>query len=290
MSKRKQDHVMDVDGDSSDETPTLVDVDFDFYNFNADNDYHAINRLLIQLFGPDAESLQTGPLTDVISKPAQENGVGSTIKTDEDEGSDPYAFLTVVSCHNNPGLKVLIDYVLSKTKADQGFHSTLLSLLQDHPNCHVGLVLGERLINMPVQVMPAMYRMLLEEIDEAIEDGQPYRFTHYLFISRVYRLSPEEEEIITAAQRNSKRYKSAGNSQMGRSKDGIYGFHPEDEEIIQHATHTVTYSFSNAPPRNEESMGLDVAGRMMLVPAEKLKALVERIGETYAVPEPNKGA
>ncbi|KAF8839918.1 hypothetical protein BDN67DRAFT_1003345 [Paxillus ammoniavirescens] len=291
MSKRKQDHDMDVDGDSSDEgTPALVDVNFDFYNFNPDNDYHAVNRLLIQLFGHDAESLQTGPLTDVISKAAQENGVGSTIKTDEEEGSDPYAFLTVISCHNTPGLKVLIDYVLSKTKADQGFHSTLQSLLQDHPKYHVGLILGERLINMPVQVIPPMYKMLLEEIDEATEDGEPYKFTHYLFISRVYRLTPAEEEAFAIAQRNSKRYKSAGNSQMGRSKDGVYGFHPEDEEIMQHATHVVTYSYTNAPPRDAESVGLDLAGRVMLVPAEKLKALAERIEETYAVSEPSKGA
>ncbi|KAF9242389.1 p21-C-terminal region-binding protein-domain-containing protein [Melanogaster broomeanus] len=288
MSKRKQNHDMDVDGDSSDEEvrssqpsipvpPTIVDVNFDFYNVNSDNDYLAINRLLIQLFGYDAESLQTGPLTDVITKAAEKNGVGSTIKTDDEEGSDPYAFLTVVGCHNNSGLKILIDYVLSKTKADQGFHGTLLSLLQD-PKCNIGLILGERLINIPVQVMPAMYRMLLEEIHGAIGDGQPYRFTHYLFISRVYRLTPEEEEAIAAVQRNSKRYKSTGNSQMGRSKDGVYGFHPEDEEIIQHATHAITYSFTNAPPRDAESVGLD-----------KFKALVERIGVTYAVAESSKG-
>lgn len=64
-------------------------------------------------------------------------------------------------------LKTLIDYLLAKTSADQGFHSTLSSLLQTHA---VGLVLSERLINMPVQVMPPMYRMLSEEIDEAIEE------------------------------------------------------------------------------------------------------------------------
>ena len=29
---------------------------------------------------------------------AEENGVGSTIKTEEEEDSDPYAVLTVISC------------------------------------------------------------------------------------------------------------------------------------------------------------------------------------------------
>ncbi len=35
---------------------------------------------------------------------------------------------------------------------------------------HVGLLLGERLINMPVQVIPPMYRMLLDEIQWANEE------------------------------------------------------------------------------------------------------------------------
>lgn len=67
-------------------------------------------------------------------------------------------------------MKTLTDYVLSKTSTNQGFHDMLSSLLQNHAEYHVGLVLSERLVNMPVQVMAPMYRMLSEEIDEAIQD------------------------------------------------------------------------------------------------------------------------
>ena len=35
---------------------------------------------------------------------------------------------------------------------------------------HVGLVFSERLINMPVQLMPPTYRMLEEELRWAVED------------------------------------------------------------------------------------------------------------------------
>jgi hypothetical protein len=35
---------------------------------------------------------------------------------------------------------------------------------------HVGLVICERLVNMPVQVVPPMYRMLVDEIDAALRD------------------------------------------------------------------------------------------------------------------------
>ncbi|KAI6002634.1 p21-C-terminal region-binding protein-domain-containing protein [Pisolithus orientalis] len=292
MSKRKQNPDADADYDSSDEeTPAFVDVDFDFFSLNAEVDYHAINRLLIQLFGADAEGLQTGRLADLILS-AADSGVGSTIKTDGEE-SDPCALLTVLSCdahRDNPAVKVLIEYMLSKISADLTFHSTLSSLLapktqvQNQAQAHLGLVLSERLINMPVQVVPPMYRMLVDELQDAVADGDPYNFTHYLFISRVYRLTPEEEEAMAAAQRNSKRYKSAGGSELGRSRDGVYGFHPEDEEIMKFSEHVLTYSYTNAPARDAESIGLDVGGRAMLVPADRFEALVRTIGEVFSAP------
>jgi hypothetical protein len=54
-------------------------------------------------------------------------------------------------------------------------------------------------------------------------------------------------------------------------------------DAAQHATHTVTYGFTDAPPRDGDSVGLDLAGRAMLVPAEKFKALVKKIGDTYGI-------
>jgi protein BCP1 len=46
----------------------------------------------------------------------------------------------------------------------------LVELLKDTSNYHIGLLLSERLINMPVQIVPPMYKMLQEEIQWAIED------------------------------------------------------------------------------------------------------------------------
>jgi len=71
----------------------LIDVDFDFFDFNPAIDYHSIKRLLDQLFGVDAESLGTHALADlVLAQP----DIGTTIKTDGEE-SDPYAFLSVLN-------------------------------------------------------------------------------------------------------------------------------------------------------------------------------------------------
>lgn len=89
--------------------------------------------------------------------------------------------------------------------------------------------------------------------------------------------------------RHSKRYKST----VSTGTDGLYGFHPEDEVVVQvgvplhdatladpvqYATHTTTYAFKDVP-RDE----LDVRGRAMLVPAGAFKRLVSTMSETYPV-------
>lgn len=66
--------------------------------------------------------------------------------------------------------------------------------------------------------------------------NEPFNFTHLVFISRVYKLTPEEEEAMAVAQqpgKASKRQKSQNSNgeTNDRSPDGVYPFHPEDEEI-----------------------------------------------------------
>jgi hypothetical protein len=62
-----------------------------------------------------------------------------------------------------------VEYILEKSKADNAFHESLSMGLRD-PQSQVGLVLCERLINMPVPVIPPMYRMLVDEMKDAVEE------------------------------------------------------------------------------------------------------------------------
>ena len=78
----------------------------------------------------------------------------------------------------------LIKYLLAKLPAGSEFHTLLASLLsapaaspEDSTAAspkHVGLVLSERLVNMPAQVVPPMYRMLQEELSWARDDVRAF--------------------------------------------------------------------------------------------------------------------
>lgn len=217
--------------------------------------------------------------------------MGTTIKTDGRE-SDPLAVLTVLNMrvHNeHPSIQALSSYVLEKSAPDQAFHSALTSLLAPDAPTDVGLILCERLINMPVQVIPPAYRMLASEIQWALEDNEPYAFSHYLFLSRVYKLTDEEEEDMRVSARGNKRPRANvpafSNPRAGGG--GVYPFHPEDEYILAAASHSFDYPFSSAPagPREKDAFGLDMGGRVMLVPTERMGELIEKMGEVYKVPE-----
>ncbi|EIN13287.1 hypothetical protein PUNSTDRAFT_94301 [Punctularia strigosozonata HHB-11173 SS5] len=285
MAKRKQKTQDEVDGDDSD--VSLVDVDFEFFDPNPKVDYIALKRLIVQQFQSDAEALQVNDLADLIlSQPL----VGTTIKCDGIE-SDPYAVLTVLNMHVHqarPSIRAIRDYALAKSGANPAFHQALQGLLGEsglQSQNHVGLVFSERLINMPVQTVPPMYRMLENEIKWAIDDNEPYRFTHLMFISRIYKLTDAEAAELHADQPRSKKHKNAAAAQASSTaKGGSYSFHPEDEIIQKFATHAIDYSFTNAQPRDEEAFGLDTGGRMMLVPSDRFQELIAAINREYAVP------
>lgn len=77
---------------------------------------------------------------------------------------------------STPAITTLIDYILQKISGDQQFHHTITTLLSQSTDAlsHVGLIIGERVYNMPPQVMPPLYDMLLNEIESASDDVRAY--------------------------------------------------------------------------------------------------------------------
>lgn len=268
MSKRKQE-------EESDSERELIDVDFEFFDPIADIDWHGVKRLLTQLFQADAPLFHLNLLTDIIlSQPL----VGSTVKCDG-RASDPYAFLSVINLNvhaDHPSIKSLIEYVLSKTNSSPPLRTVLEDALAPTSRTHVGLILSERLVNMPVQVVPPMYRMLADEIKWAVDEEEPFIFKYYLILTRTYHLSPEELQHLGQTSNGSKRRKG-----QVSAADIPRFFHPEDEHFQQASVHSIHYPFTNAQPREADAFGLDTRGCLMLVPADGFPYLVSDLQECY---------
>ena len=156
--------------------------------------------------------------------------------------------------------------------------SPVAGLLQD-PSAQVGLVLTERLINMPPEIAPPLYSMLIDEIEAAVEDHEPYEFSHFLILSRTYH--EVESNLEVEGERRKKKAKEEA---------PLFYFHPEDEVLQKHAAAHGSFQFTKEDEavadskRAFQEMGVKTTGCMILIEAAKFEGAVKAINEYLAPP------
>lgn len=171
---------------------------------NKDVDFHAIKNLLRQLLGEDSKKINLSGLTDVVL-----DSPTTTIKTDGKE-SDPYAFLAPISVKDVKSS----DYWKYINQTDLGLSTQLTKV----SNKKVALLINERFINMPIQVIPALYKIVLEDVAKA--EGEHYDY--YLIPSRKFEVNEESE------QNSNKKVKTVE----------VDYFHDEDKFLESNALYT----------------------------------------------------
>lgn len=247
----------------------MVDVEFEWFNYDAEIDFHGVKSLLRQLLDVDAGLFDMSALADaVLAQPT----IGSTVKVDG-KSTDPYAIITVLNTHEKRDaepIKSLVRYLVGKAQANPAL-AAVAELVG--AGKHVGLVLSERLINVPAEVAPPMYSMLVDEVEAAVEDKEPYDFTHYLVLSKAYR---EVESTLDAGDRRRKK---------AREESSTYYFHPEDEVLQKHALAHGSFPYTNEgdavadSKRAFQEMGIKAFGHMILIEAAKFEGAVKAINE-----------
>lgn len=126
-----------------------------------------------------------------------------------------------------------------------------------------------------------MYNMLLEEIQWALDDQEPYNFSHYLIVSRTY------EAVMSKLQHED------GRAQKKKKKDAnadreVYHFHPEDAVLDKYATSKGNFDYTHQQAeglsdskRAFHDFGVKTGGHMMLIEASKLRAAIEEMASTF---------
>jgi protein BCP1 len=166
----------------------------------------------------------------------------------------------------------LVNYLT--TKASESGNEDLAAIIPKAlAENHVGLVLGERLINMPPEISPPMYSMLVDEVEAAVEDEEPYKFTHYLVVSKTYN---EVQSLLDGETQKRKK---------AREEAPLFHFHPEDEVFQKHAVAYGSYPFTKDDENVADSkrafqdMGIKSMGYMALIEATKFPEAVKKVAE-----------
>lgn len=257
----------------------MVDVEFEWFNFKPDVDFHGLRSLVRQLLDVDSQLFDLSALADLIlSQPT----IGSTVKVDG-EDTDPYAMMTVLNLQEHREKAVIKDlttYIKEKVKTNPGL-APIEGVLGS--SAQLGLVLTERLINAPAEISPPMYGMLMDEVESAVDDKEPYEFTHYLIISKTY-----QEVESTLDQEDAPKQKK---SKAAKASRETFYFHPEDEVLQRHALAYGTYEYTKDEgdgmadsKRAFQELGVKPQGSMILIEACKFEGAFKAISE-YLSPQ-----
>lgn len=310
MGKRRvQENDSDIDVSSTDEETELeqteipegeqkegdeeeiVDVDFDYFDLNPDVDFHATKTFIRQLLGDDANSFDISSLANLI---LEKNSVGTTIKTDGKE-SDPFALLSVINLNDNltkPSVKQLVDYILKKTSKNLEFNIILKKLLSTTQTStkstdkalKVGLIVSDRMINMPVEVMPPMYKMLIDEMAKSEDAHDKYEFDYFLVISKIYHLVAANEAFDEDEKKKSNSNKKKKAS--AQKEVEMDYFHYEDIILESNSLYKGYYEYNNIKQETDSrrvftEYGIDPKLSLILLDKESLAKSVPEMEEKF---------
>ncbi len=263
----------------------MLDVDFEYFDPSPEIDFHGLKTLLRQLFDVDNQLFDLSELADMIlAQPL----LGTTIKCDGQE-SDPYAFLTVLNMHEHRSKAViqqLSKHLLARAGGSSDLKDALAKILDPASKSQLGLILTERFINMPHQTIPPMYTMLLEEMQWANDEKEPYQFTHYLIISKTY--TETASKLDAEDDRPSKKTKKAG----AGGGEVLY-FHPEDEVLGRHSMTACNCKYVKAEDGMSDSkrafqeLGVKPQGHLILLEASKFEGAVKAVVEYLGLETPS---
>jgi protein BCP1 len=249
-------------GNSDEDAVSDVDVSFEFFDPNAD-DVRSVARLLTE-YAAEC-SLNAHDVARVI---VQQTSVGTCVKiTDEPE---PVAFISCLNIQKHQAiLKGLLDKIVQVGgSGEKGSVSDMVRRGFEEggtPANRMGLILTERVVNLPPVLVAKMQEAVFSEIDWATEDEEnrevrdSFRICWFLYVTEVY--CPPQSKAASSGKRKKKE---------GRKDDDIAFPRPEDEAWMEAAEDLVTWPIDNEKPG---ARGLTRMRMAMVVPASAVASL-----------------
>ena len=170
----------DVDGEDDDDK--FIDVEIEFVT---PREEHFINLKSYLTSYCDGSQYNVSELVDMILK---QDNVGSVIasRVSAEEEEDPLGVLTVVSLDKAKEFKCLAEikaHIAKKAPKEEA------KLVRDALNANkTGLILSERLVNVPQDVGGPLVKQLFDEIKWAVKDEKKkeFDFDQYILVSRCF--------------------------------------------------------------------------------------------------------
>ncbi|XP_052291324.1 protein BCCIP homolog isoform X4 [Citrus sinensis] len=198
----------------------VVQADFVFFDPKPD-DFHGV-KILLQTYLDDAQWDLSGFVDLILAQTT----VGTVVKIEGDDDNTPFSIVTALNLRrykDHKCIKELKEFLL-KVCLEKDVIKDLRLFMGEQAN-DVGLLVSQRVVNLPPQLLPPLYDALFDEVSWATEDEPTeelrnfFRFKCYLLVSKIYKHK-------NANQKNNRNLKRRSASDSG---DEIVYIKPEDE-------------------------------------------------------------
>ncbi|KAG2708390.1 hypothetical protein I3843_05G172700 [Carya illinoinensis] len=167
----------------------VVQADFAFFDPKA-NDFHGVKTLL-QTYLDDKQWDLSGFVDLVLGQTT----VGTVVKIEDDEDEGVFSLVTALNMQRYKDHKCILELkeFLLKACQEKDVQDNLISLLGEQAQ-YVGLLVSQRVVNLPPQLLPPLYDALFDEVSWATEDEpteelkNSFRFKFYILVSKIYKV------------------------------------------------------------------------------------------------------
>ena len=194
MEVEEEEDAFDLENKIDDE---IENVEFNFSNI-LENDYYSLKSLLQPNFM--FENINVGQLADLLI--AQHEDVGTTIRAD-DQIFGLFSYVPLSSNLAKKGHSSFIDefYNFLKLKcknADEANKNKILEIIGDK-NVNLGLIISERIVNLPEETIPPALGLATKEINECREVEEKdydkrFDFDYLILISKFVKIIGESNK------------------------------------------------------------------------------------------------
>ncbi|KAK6921641.1 BCP1 family, partial [Dillenia turbinata] len=262
--------------ESSDEeeSEALVQADFAFFDPKPD-DFHGV-KILLQTYLDNREWDLSGFVDLILGQTT----VGTVVKVEGEEDDGLFALISALNLgryKDHRCIRELKEYLL-KVCQERTILDDLRLLLEEQAH-NVGLLVSQRVVNLPPQLLPPLHDALFDEITWATEDEpteelrKSFGFKVYLLISKVYKLKNANQKHGLSSD----------------SEDPMIYIKPEDEIFLKLSlwcfnfplhTQQVTApeaSSSSLSCHNDKLRNYQLMGLVMVVEADKVSTFRQQL-------------
>lgn len=250
--------------DSSDdeEFEGVVQADFVFFDPKP-SDFHGV-KVLLQTYLDNVQWDLSGFVDLILGQPT----VGTVVKIENDEDDGVYSVVTALNLErykDNKCVLELKDYLL-KVCQDMDVMAKLKSLVEEHA-LDVGLLVSQRVVNLPPQLLPPLYDALFDEVEWATEDEpteelqRSFRFKFYLIISKIYK------------HKNADRNRVA----IKHGEETVVYVKPEDEIFFELCSWSFSFPLHAQQVTANELKNYRPMGLVMAVEASKISSFRKQL-------------